>query len=126
MADRDELAKIYAAHFGEDVSVLSDLDWELFDRILAAGWVKQPLSREDRTGMAALYGYELGLAERDRVTADDATIERMARAMARTHFEVMNDGSRDWNEREDWKVPRMLFESMARAALRALHPDQEA
>jgi hypothetical protein len=40
MADRDDLARIYAEHFGTRLTDLDDLDWELFDRILAAGWVK--------------------------------------------------------------------------------------
>jgi hypothetical protein len=46
VADRDDLARIYAEHFGEDLTDLDDLDWQLFDRILAAGWVKATAATE--------------------------------------------------------------------------------
>lgn len=59
---------------------------------------------------------------------DDTTVERLAHAMARANWEQMHENGEEWDEREHWAVPRLLFEAQARAALAALtnpNPEEE-
>lgn len=69
-----------------------------------------------------LIGFGDGL--RHLIPPEPDTIERMAYAMARTYHAEVLGPTEPWDERQDWKIPRALYEAMARGALSSLYSEK--
>jgi hypothetical protein len=50
--------------------------------------------------------------------SEEELVEQLSYLLAKTRWEVFDGGAySEWEDRRDWKVPRMIYDSMAQAAL---------
>lgn len=100
---REELAGLLHrvnTEFAGDVNgfPIASIHYAEADAILSAGWV--------------------------RITEDEETVEKLAYTLAIESFK-QTTANEEWNEREHFAIPRMVYEAMARAALRALREETD-